>query len=51
MAKQRAVNNLCKKVVGNGGQHTVVAFGAARGVHMKGHHPGPVKLVHKALCM
>ncbi len=51
MAKQRAVNNLCKKVVGNGGQHTVVAFGAARGVHMKGHHAGPVKLVHKALCM
>lgn len=40
---------MCEVVVGDGEEHTVVAFGAARCGHLKGHR-GPVKLVHDALC-
>ena len=48
--KQRAVEFMCKKVTGGRDKASVtVAFGSARGPHMKGCLPAPVKLLHKAL--
>ena len=48
--KQRAVEYMCKKVTGGRPKADVtVAFGSARGPHMKGCLPAPVKLLHKAL--
>lgn len=48
--KQKAVEYMCKKVTaGHGKTDVTVAFGSARGPHMKGISPAPVKLLHKAL--
>lgn len=48
--KQRALEYICKKVTGGHDKANVtVAFGSARGPHMKGCLPAPVKLLHKAL--
>ncbi len=48
--KQQAVEHMCAKVTGGRSrEEVVVAFGAARGPHMKGTLPAPVKLLHKAL--
>lgn len=48
--KQKAVEHMCKKVTGGRDKAEVtVAFGSARGPHMKGTLTAPVKLLHKAL--
>lgn len=48
--KQKAVEYMCKRVTGGRDSADVtVAFGSARGPHMKGTVPAPVKLLHKAL--
>lgn len=48
--KQKAIDYMCKKVTGGRAKTEVtVAFGSARGPHMKGTLPAPVKLLHKAL--
>lgn len=48
--KQRAVQYMCNKVTGGRVKAEVtVAFGSARGPHMTGTLPAPVKLLHTAL--
>lgn len=48
--KQKAVEYMCNKVTnGRDKADVTVAFGSARGPHMKGTLPAPVKLLHKAL--
>ena len=47
---QKAIQYMCKKITGGRDKTEVtVAFGSARGPHMKGTLPAPVKLLHKAL--
>ena len=47
--KQRAVEFICKVTGGRDKASVTVAFGSARGPHMKGCLPAPIKLLHKAL--